>query len=137
MGARRFKRLMDIPQYDLLSKLEGNLLSLFARASYDKIGSSEEMIAFELMGHNITTSKTNSSLLVMVKDKNGTTIEGMFSLATFVSDDDMHCVIVIDERNPSTISGMISEVFENLKDEYTSKIKKGEVKNNEQQTDKD
>ncbi len=131
MGARRFKRLMDIPQYDLLSKLEGNLLSLFARQSYDKIGSTDDMLAFGLMNRNITTSKTNSSLLIMVKDKHGTNIEGMFSLATFVSDDDMHCVIVIDERNPSTISGMIAEVFENLKDEYTSKIKRNEVKENE------
>jgi len=132
MGARRFKRLMDIPQYDLLNKLQGNLFSLFNRQSYGKIDSTDQMNLFELMGHVITMSKTESSLLIMVKDKNGTTIEGMFSLATFVSDDDMHCVIVIDERNPSTISGMISEVFENLKDEYTSKIKKSEVFKDEQ-----
>lgn len=131
MASKRFKRLMDIPQYDLLMKLSGSLLDLFARQSYGSIGSTDDMIAFELMGRNITTSHTNSSILVMVKDKKNMTIEAMFSLATFVSDDDMHCVIIIDDRRPSTISGMISEVFENIRDEFTSKIPKG-ANNNEQ-----
>ena len=117
---KRKKRLLDIAPDVFLKKLYEALADMFvSRCEYS--GTIDRRWCDRVMKKNVDLTVTDTSLVLLVHTEEDDTVNGIFSCATFISDDDTHAVFVLDERRGCHLTGMIQEVFENLMDEYTSK----------------
>lgn len=123
MKQKKFNRVSELSSENLLTILYNQLFHTLYTQSYGKVNLKHGRQNFKLMLRSITYSETETSILIMVK--NDDIIEAIYSMATFTDPDSVveRVVFVIDERKPSTISGFIMNVFQNIMTEHTAQMK--------------
>lgn len=126
----RKKRLLDIPPDVFLYKLSMNVCSrITEHSNTDGIDLRYKHWEGSIMKKHVDITLTEKSFVILVHEPTNDNVNGIFSCATFINDNDTHAVFVLDDRIPCHLTGMISEVFENLIDEYTSKFKEEDKSN--------